>query len=304
MSRSLEIRNRIKWLNRIDPSDTDFEILLETFKKLTKGFVAAVDWCVSSESLFRARLNPRRRPAKLTELMAPPVPYVQGYQRCNPPGLPMFYAASRRLTALLECGASSGDLVYLSQWAAENRVPVNAVIHPLREYNLPRTPLELHIQSYIETIFTRRVDKRFSDDYKLTAALSQHLTTGFQPDQLSDIREDRTVGLRYPSVVDIENSYNTVFHDQFSKDRLRPLHVMEMKILGVDGKKVSYEVLDNAIEFSNGKICWMDDPNKVPALQERVPGVRYRSYGGGVWNILTIDNEPTAQYLAALLSEF
>jgi hypothetical protein len=304
MSSSIEIRNRIKWLNRIDPSDTDFDLLLKTFDKLTTGFKAAVDWCVSSESLFRARVNPKCRPTTLTELMAPPPGLVQGYQRCNPPGLPMFYAASRRMTALLECGASCGDIIYLSQWAAESKAPVNAAIHPLREYNLPQTPLQLHVQSYIETIFTRRVDKNFSDDYKLTAALSQILTKGFHPDPLTNVREDRIVGLRYPSIVDIENSYNTVFHDQFSRNRLRPLHVMEMRILNVEGKKISYEVLDNVLDFSNGEICWMNDPNKVPSLQINSPGLQFTHYGGGVLRISTIDNEPTTQYLAALLSEF
>jgi RES domain-containing protein len=304
MSSSIEIRDRIRWLNRIDISNTDFDLLFKKVGKLTTGFTAAGEWCVSSESLFRARVNPKCRPTTLTELMAPPPRFVLGYQRCNPPGLPMFYAASRRMTALLECDASRGDIIYLSQWAVANDAPMNAAIHPLMEHKLPQTPLQLYVQSYMETIFTRRVDKSFSDDYKLTAALSQHLTTGFLPDPLSGVREDRTVGLRYPSIVDIENSYNTVFHDQFSKDRLRPLHVMEMRILNVEGKKISYDVLDNAIDFSNGEICWMNDPNKVPALQIGKTGLPYRSYGGGVWRILTSENEPTIEYLAALLSEF
>jgi RES domain len=305
MSSTVEIRNLIKWLNKIDLSNTDFDILLKAVGKLMiKGFSVHVDWCVSSESLFRSRVNPKCRPTTLTELMAPPQLSVSGYQRCNPPGLPMFYAASRRMTALLECGVSRGDIVYLSQWRGETKVPVNAAIHPLREYNLKQTPLQLHIQSYIETIFTRRVDKTFSDDYKLTAALSQNLTTGFQPDPFVDVREDRIVGLRYPSIVDIENSYNTVFHDQFSRDRLIPLHVMEMRILNVKGKNISYEVLDNAIDFSNGEICWTHDSNKVPALQESIPGLQYRLDSERAWRILTIDNEPTAEYLAALLSEF
>jgi hypothetical protein len=298
-----EVRNRIKWMNEVDLSVADFCLLREKFRELACDFRVVVDNCPSTECFFRVRVNPKTRPTKISELMAPPAEFVTGYQRCNGPSVPMFYTASRRLTALLECRVEPGDKVYMSQWISKTPVPINSTVFSLQQCELEQTETELLVQSYIETIFTRRVDPKFSDDYKLTAALSQNLTSSFAPSPNNDIREDGTVGLRYRSIVDITNSYNTVFHSEFSRIRLEPLHVMEMQILAVNDRYISYIVLDNAVDFSNGDICWMSNPNRIPMLQCSNREMLF-IHDSKAWKIRTCETEPTQQHLDELLSEY
>lgn len=220
---TVNIRNLIRTLNRLDLSCTDYPTLVSMFRDAIIGIRVSIGLSPSTELYFRARICNSPKPSEVHEIAAPPAEFVSGFQRCNPPKHSMFYSASKRLTALLECDVQPGDVVYLSQWANNKPTPRNRILLMDDEQEgVSLNANEQLLHSYIDTIFTRQIHETFSDAYKLTAALTEVLTTGFTPNGEHDIRDDRTVGLIYPSVVDITGSYNTVFHAPFSSERLVP----------------------------------------------------------------------------------
>jgi hypothetical protein len=304
MPTTLELRSKINWLNGLDPKAADFEQLKRAYKYLITGYHVLVEMSPPTEMYFRARVNAPSKPARVSEIMAPPVESVTGFQRCNGPGVPMFYASSRRKIALLECEVSVGDTVYLGQWIPKMPLPINATIFATKDadHKLLKNLKQLFVQTYIETLFTRRVDSTFAADYKFPAALSEVLTTNFPVEPFNDIRNDRTVGLRYRSVVDIENSYNTAFHSLFAIERLEPLHVMEFVVTTIDGNQVSGEVSDNAVEFTDGHIHWLNDKARVPKLLASKASIPF-IYDGQAYRLPTSDTVPTAHDISALMNE-
>lgn len=304
MSNSIEVRRKISWLNRQDPANLNFEQLKKTYQKLFVGLVVPGFPAPGHELYFRARSNPKQRPKDIKDLMAPPPSLVVGYQRCNGPANPMMYTASRRKTALLECGVKSGDIVYLSQWMTMSNVATNLMLIPchLHDQEHFKTRLQDQLYAYVDTLFTRRFDRTFSDDYKFTAAISAMMCHGFEGYTPGVKGSDNSIAFRYPSIVDIENSYNTVFTDVFARECLTLRHVMEVKILDSSSDDFEIEVLDNATDFSSGQIHWLGDPIKTPTLVSLDGGVQFMS-DGKIWHLRT-NNEPhSTESLRALFEE-
>lgn len=304
MSNTVEIRKKIKWLNRQDPSKQNFEQLKKTYREVLKGLVIPVMGAPAHEFYFRARVNLNKRPDNVKEFMAPPPELVDGYQRCNGPSTPMMYTASRRKTALLECGVKDGDVAYLSQWIAKSAIPTNMMLIPSEIHNHEKlkTRLQEHIYSYVDTLFTRRIDKSFSDDYIFTAAISDMLCRNFESETIVAKGSDNSIAFRYPSIVDIENSYNTVFTDVFSRQWLELCHLMEVRVIqsGVNGFEI--EVLDNATDFSSGQIHWSGDQSKTPTVVDQNGGVAFTS-DGKIRRLVTNSVPHTADSLRALFDD-
>lgn len=123
---TLSIRAKIRELSLLDFDDTPYEVVLEMCSPLFDG-LRAPTLTTGAELLFRSRVNPSSRPVHVSDLGPPPAEAVVGFQRCNGPGTPMFYTASKRRTALLESRAKTGDIVYLSQWWGKEEYMVNAL---------------------------------------------------------------------------------------------------------------------------------------------------------------------------------
>lgn len=299
-----ELQKTILRLNRLDVNRERYQDIVPIIRNAIAGIRISVSLTPSTELYFRARVSQFHKPTKIAELAAPPAELVHGFQRCNPPGISMFYSTSKRITALLECGAGIGDKVYLGQWMNQKPAPVNHILSmgDVPESHKDLTVNEHIVHTYFDTLFTRPVHETFSNVYKLTAAVTEVLTTGFASESEQDIRTDQTIGIRYPSVVDIAESYNTAFHADFATERFVLCHAMELTIKEINQKNIKVEITDNAVEFLEGEILWLGNPDAVPMLIEdrkRLPFINT----GRSWVIPVWKSRPSSKDIEAMLRE-
>ena len=300
---NFEIRQEIKKLNRLDPRRADFNSLLRTYNNIFVGQSIVVGKSSSTETLYRCRIiNGGPKPSAFADFLAPPAALVTGYQRCNRPGRPVFYASSKRTTALLECRVKPGDTAYLSQWICREPFPINRYLEEKDHWGEVLSAQSEILLSHFDTLFTRRVDTSFSDDYKFTAAMSEFLTSGLPAGSEFDIRADKNVALRYPSVVKYDEGYNTSMAGEMAEERLDLLHVMELRVLDVTDDSVQVSVLDNGFGRKNRTIEWTGNANRIPTLRD-TRGVLFISQGGGEWNVRSRDDDVTPADIDALLRE-
>jgi hypothetical protein len=299
----LSLHREIKKLNRLDAVRANYSCVKEIFEKITDGLNITIGMTPGAELFFRARKNPNTKPSAVYEIAAPPSHASTGFQRCNPPGVPMFYSSSRRITALLECDVKPGDTVYLGQWIGNGPIPVNSVFATgFDNQSFAYGEVENILLPYLDTIFTRRIHSDFSDEYKFTAAIAQQLTSKFPVGAQHDIRSDGNVGIRYPSVIERGNAYNTAMHAPFAEDRLQLLHVMEFLIHERSEFDVTAEVTDNAFRFTDGHIDWCGDKNRAPQLRGKTRCVPF-IWDGARWLLALQTGEISSAYVHALLSE-
>ncbi|MBY5707427.1 RES family NAD+ phosphorylase [Rhizobium leguminosarum] len=303
----LEIRQEIKKLNRLDPKRAEYSAINSTYSKITDGLHVVVGKAGGGELFYRVRRTRNLKPSMITELQAPPSHFVTGYQRCNPPGIPMFYAASQRLGALIEARVEAGEIVYLSQWIGHDQIPVNKVFDSEENQRVPGVnvatisgPNDDILLTYLDTQFTKRIHSTFADDYKFTAAIAQQLTTGFPPNDFHDVHEDGHVALKYPSVLGVETFHNTAMHATFAAKRLELLHVMELRIKSIEGNDILVESLDTAVNFEGNVIKWTSNPNILPEPLEGDRSVPF-IFDGKKWNIKTYDGAVTPELLRLLM---
>lgn len=298
-------RKLIRELNRIDLDTIEYSLLSEKLKKLLFEFPVFVRLSKSTDMYFRARISNKEELNYVSQIVAPPKEFVKGYQRCNPPQKPMFYTSSKRLTTLLECAAEEGNIVYLSQWMNRDRVPLNSILDDKNNddiFHQNLTPKQSLVLAYLDTIFTRKIHSSFSNHYKITAAVTEIITDGFPLDKQQNISENKKIGLVYPSIYDAVGSYNTVFHPEFIEERMELQHVMKLEIKRKMNNEYEVEVIDNALNFENGKIHWLNNKNSIPKLLEaknKVPFI----YDGKKWNILIEETPLNDKKVKLLLNE-
>ena len=300
---NLKLRYTITRLNRLDPEKADYEYIKRTYNTMLPGLGVIINTTKSTEMFFRTRVNPSSKPSKIEEVAAPPAKFIKGYQRCNPPSKPMFYTASKRLTSILECNVQKGDTIYLSQWMGKGKLPINGILdeNALKEANFTYSEHETTIHTYFDTLFTRRIHSKFSSDYKFTSAATEVMTTNFTPGDYN-IQTDKTVGLRYPSVHDIQNSYNTVWHTEISESMFEIIHLLEARVTKAQGHDIELEVIDTAVNFNDGKIHWLGDPTQLPEMipdKSRVPFIKTDSG----WTLPIRDKTLTANEMSSFLNE-
>ena len=296
-------------MNRLNPRDASYSAINSSFHQITEGLHVVVGKAGGGELFFRVRRTNGSRPTFVSELQAPPAHLVRGYQRCNPPEVPMFYASSKRIGALIEARVQAGETVYLSQWIGRDQIPVNRVFDSEENQTVPGVdqstihgPNDDLVMTYLDTQFTKRIHPTFSDDYKFTSAIAQQLTSNFPENDFHDVRKDGHVALKYPSVFALEDCHNTAMHANFASERLELLHVMEANVQSVDGDTVSIAILDNAINFPDGRIEWLGDIKQVPALRPENRAVPFR-FNGQQWKLELHDGDVTSAYVDALINE-
>lgn len=304
-SMSFNVSEEIKRLNRLDLDSLEYAEVVNKFKSLIFKIPIPIKNLDSTELFFRSRICNYKEIDSINELCAPPAHLVVGFQRCNPPGKSMFYSSSKRITTLLECNVQVGDIVYLSQWMNKESTPTNMILSDnIKLKSNKKLNLEQQlIISYIDTLFTRPIHESFSNAYKLTSAITEIITSNFSSSKIHDVRNDGNIALIYPSILDKQGSYNTVFPHELAKDRLKALHVMKLQITKRNGRSIKVKILDNAREIINGRIIWLNDVNKVPLLKNTQKKGLLMQFTGKVWSIPISDSELTENYIEKLLME-
>lgn len=270
MERNSEVPNReemrqiIRDLNWMDLDRAGFDEITERIQRLITGFATpVVAVSVPSElCLYRARKNPREgKPEKVDQLGAPRPEFVTSYQRCNNPGSPMFYCSRLPITALIELDVHQGDIIYISQWSVEQPFIFNAgFTDPDRLKSIG--PNQDTIATFFETKFCQPIHETYSNQYKITAAITQVLTSG----NINGLEEqslhflaaapDGIGGIAYPSVAVIGRSSNLAIKPCIVDRCLALNFVEEWLITEVAGQSISFERKDFTADFSNGLIHW------------------------------------------------
>lgn len=113
-----KVREIINALNRADYTHADYSYLTEQISTLLTGSEVMGAVLPKSTVLYRGVCH-RDKPDRVSLLGSPPPEKVLGFQRCNAPNKPMFYASVNDSTVLAEINAQENDRVYISKWMVE-----------------------------------------------------------------------------------------------------------------------------------------------------------------------------------------
>lgn len=184
-------------------------------------------------------------------------------------------------------------------------MPFNHVLAPDASHGFFErlTPAETTLYAFFDAVFTRNISSTFSDDYKLTAAIAKHLTTNFMPRPGFDIREDRSVGLRYSSVLNRESSFNVALKPKFAEERLQLCHLLEGRVIAIGEQgEPKLEILDNADHFLERTVVWSGDPNMIPLGIEDKNKVSFVTKNGQ-WTLPVYERPTTAEDIEEFVCE-
>lgn len=308
MSSYNDLRNKIKSLNRLDVDKADYNYIKKIISEMHDGLRTLVVNSDINNSFFRVRINPKKKPMDINELKSPPSSLITGFQRCNQPNNPKFYASSKRITALIECNAKQGDTVFICQWRVKKRFALNYVLlndpKPESGIKFYPTPAESTFLTYIDTVFTKPIHKTFSNQYKITAAITEQLTKGYKREENDNIHihPEGYIGLYYPSVMDIERGYNISIYPEIVDSCLELAHVMEAKITDKHDERIEIEVIDNSNDINDNIIKWLGDSKKIPLGKINKDQTMY-SIINGKWSLVVRASNSSPDELQRLLEE-
>ena len=263
-----EMRMIIRDLNRMDLDRAEFDEITERIQRLIIGFATpVVAISVPSElRLYRARKNPREgKPDKVDQLGAPRPEFVTSYQRCNKPGSPMFYCSKLPGAVLLELDVHLGDVIYISQWSVERPFIFNAGFTDPDRLKSTR-PNQDTIATFFETKFCQPIHETYSNQYKITAAITQVLTSGNingleeQSHHFRAAAPDGIGGIAYSSVADVGRPLNLAIRPHVVDRCLALNFVEEWVITDVAAQGISFERKDFTADFGDGLIHWTGKP--------------------------------------------
>lgn len=278
----------------------DYAYVKKMIARLTNGLSMIVQSRGGADCLFRVRRGAQKKISNISEILSPPPSAVSNYQRCNAPGEPLFYAASTRMAAIKESRTECGEIIYLGQWINHTNYPVNVVLmSDISNYNFVYREAEKVLYPYFDAIFTRRVHSTFSNDYKLTSALSEQLMTRV-PKEIKGVGDDGLVAMKYPSVANLgSNIHNTVMHPDFVKKHIQLKHLMEAEVIK-KGDDVSLKILDTATVFSDGIINWTEKKYHIPYLRQKNDTILFFN-DNGTASLAMLQEEPDEYYIDRLL---
>jgi len=248
-----EARDIIKNLTRVNLKSADYKSIFNQIEKLIRWIPLRAFFVEEGTTLYRAvRYN--SKPNKICFLGSPPPEKVVGYQRCNIPGDPMFYACLYIGVALSEVGAKDGDTVYLSKWVTEKRF-LAFRIPPDSPIEVRHDPVFSRIETFFETIFSRPIHETFSEQYKITSAIAQKLTTGVVKSEKEDFGQIFGAVV-YPSVVHPSRGDNIAIKPNIEKSCLRLQDVSEVRVIKNEDNSFKIENTDFSSDFTGGEIIW------------------------------------------------
>jgi hypothetical protein len=198
--------------------------------------------------LYRGVIH-REKPLHVKLLGYPPPELVTNFQRCNPPNHPMFYCTPDPVAAIFELRVQPGDKVYLSKWSIiEEFFYVQISLDEGETQTSNEAEL---IFSYFETKFLQPIHETYSNQYKITSAISENLTIA---DMVGDKRTNG--GLTYPSVAHPNRSDNFSVQPHVVDRCLQLKCVEELSIEAVNGTEILYNRTDFSSSFEDGCIIW------------------------------------------------
>jgi hypothetical protein len=297
-------RNITNSLNRIDFNRADYGYLCEQVRTLLDGFsiIGAVLTAEDDIHFYRGQ-KIDNKPTCLKRLSIAPKSKIDSYERCNQPYNPMFYCCAHPNTVLPEIRAESGQDIYVSRWSIKNPFIINTAIQSLTgdgSESSETTPEYEHVAAYIEAKFTSKIHETLSNEYMITAAISQILTGSITLTETStipmsngkpipltpEILKYGMGGLSYPSV-ERKGAVNYALTPKVASECLQLDYVEHWKVLNMnyDGAYAnSAEILreDVASDFSDDVIHWMGSVDDWQIPQGSRVKVAIEQYGGWV----------------------
>ncbi|MGZ7179032.1 RES family NAD+ phosphorylase [Burkholderia gladioli] len=248
--KSFEARKIVADINRMNLDGADYEYILGLIGRLINGWPIQAITPHKDTRLYRGVVY-KEKPTKKSFLGYPPKMLVRDYQRCNKPGSPMFYCSVDPSAILFEIGVAAGDRVYISKWSAIKEFWINQIA--------PRSNMEIEnavrdtVLTFFETKFAQPIHETYSSQYKITAAITEKLTTGGIVNG-----DSRSLGgLTYPSVAHPGRSENLAVRPEIVDQCLRLDYAEEWTITEVHEEgKISFNRTDFASDFTSDDIKW------------------------------------------------
>ncbi|TDY22576.1 RES domain-containing protein [Paraburkholderia sp. BL6665CI2N2] len=248
--KSLEARKIVADINRMNLDGADYEYILGLISRLINGWPMQAITPHKDTRLYRGVVY-KEKPAKKSFLGYPPKMLVRNFQRCNKPESPMFYCSVDPYAILLEIGVTSGDKVYVSKWSMIKEFWINRIA--------PRSDMEIEnavrdtVLTFFETKFAQPIHETYSSQYKITAAITEKLTSG----GIVNGGNKSLGGLTYPSVAHPGRSENLAVRPEIVDQCLQLDYAEEWTITAVDeGGKISFNRTDFASDFTADDIKW------------------------------------------------
>ncbi|MFC3939197.1 RES domain-containing protein [Pseudomonas gingeri] len=255
-----KIREIVTSLNRADFSAIDYEHLLTQVGVLIKGTPMKVQSLPVGTTLYRGVIY-SERPSEVSYLGSPPAALVTNFQRCNGPGKPMFYASVDIAAVFSELNAEVGDIVYLSSWIVDReffcfRIPPGAGEGMEEDFAFSK------IETFFETRFAQPIHETFSAQYKLTAAITEKLSTG-NVLGLPELIKGRPFGaVIYPSVAHTSRSDNIAIQTSVAQSCLRLSDVRAIEVTERQADSHTVREIDFSSDFEDEHIKWLGRPRQ------------------------------------------
>jgi len=276
-----EIAAAISELNRLDCEHVEFDDIVEKVRFLFDGLALEANVIEPGTKLYRGR-QMDSAPKHIRELYYPPPEYVNGFQRCNRPGKPLFYASGNMATLLSEIKTKVGSTVYISEWVTTAQL--FCFYFPFRQPQKNITGAR--VQTFVENRFSQPIHETFSSQYKITAAISSLIVgedIGF-----ADSAENgpKLGGLIYPSVAHPARSENVALVPQAADNSLKLLSVTSFKIVSVENHEYKFEELDFCSNFSYDIINWKGYPGSWQIKNLPAGGEISAIFDGYTWQMI------------------
>jgi hypothetical protein len=129
------------------------------------------------------------------------------------------------------------------------------------------------IRDFLSEVFCQRVTDSETWRYKLSAATAE-LLLGKNPEPIS--------GVFYPTIPMWGNAENLALRPVWARSHLKPVHAQFVKVTNLDPPNFSYDVLDEARRFSDGKIEWLGHKG-IWELREQGEALLFTNVAGAYW---------------------
>lgn len=274
------INEKINKLRLLDLENVEYDFIVEKVSELVilasqaKALHEATTVACTlkkGERLFRAhfkhnkddKLTREKTPTYVSSILAPQKKLVKGFQRCNPPQSPMFYASTCIERSLRECRANTGDFLFLSEWEVIEDLNITSVTT-----NIPDKLLHSHsiLFNFFADKFIQRIHHTFSYEYKLTAAITQVLL-GVKK------KNSSLAGISYPSVVSKKRGENFALLPEF-QSKLKLVKTQKVEIAKTTPLEYVWVEIESTTNFYNNRINWRTFeqsiifPKNIPILEK------------------------------------